>query len=57
MVEEHDSRLNEVLSRVGKAGLKLNREKCEFRKEKLDFLGHTIGKDGIQPDRSKVTVI
>ena len=37
-VEEHNSHLDEVLSRVGKAGLKLNGEKCEFRKEKCDFL-------------------
>ena len=55
-VEEDDNRL-EVLHRVTKAGLKLNKQKCEFRKEKLDFLGHTSTKDGIQPDMSKVKAI
>ncbi|KAK7105840.1 hypothetical protein V1264_017168 [Littorina saxatilis] len=54
---EHDERLRQVLERVRQAGLKLNKEKCEFRKTKLDFLGHTISQDGIQPDLSKVKAI
>ncbi|KAK7095824.1 hypothetical protein V1264_005189 [Littorina saxatilis] len=54
---EHDERLRQVLERVRQAGLKVNKEKCEFRKTKLDFLGHTISQDGIQPDLSKVKAI
>ena len=55
--EQHDKRLTEVLDRMTKAGLTLNKEKCEFKKEKLDILGHTFSKEGIQPDKSKVKAI
>ena len=33
-VRLHDKRLEEVLYRLTKASLKLNKQKCEFRKEK-----------------------
>ena len=39
---EHDSRLTEVLKHIETAGATLNPDKCEFRKNKLKFLGHVI---------------
>ena len=45
--QEHMKRLEEVLKRLGNAGLKLKPSKCElFRDEDL-FLGHTITQDGV----------
>ena len=38
-------------------GVTLNIEKCKFAKEKIQFLGHLIGKDGIEADPSKVEAI
>ena len=35
----------------------MNKEKCEFAKEKVLFLGHIIGKEGISPDPSKVSAV
>ena len=56
-MEEHYSRLDKVLERVGKAGLRINPEKCHFLKEELKFLGHIINKSGVQTDPSKTEAI
>ena len=56
-MEEHDRRLDQALNRLAQTGLKLNREKCEFRKEEISFLGHTVSKDGVKTDPSKLDAI
>ena len=56
-MEEHDRRLDQALNRLAQTGLKLNREKCEFRKEEISFLGHIVSKDGVKPDPSKLDAI
>ncbi|MDD9361325.1 MAG: reverse transcriptase, partial [Anaplasma sp.] len=55
--EEHDSRLREVLCRLKEKGLTLNRDKCVFAQETVKFLGHVINKDGVTPDKDKITTI
>ena len=55
--EQHDQRLETVLKRIEDNGVTLNTEKCEFAKEKIQFLGHLISKDGIEADPSKVEAI
>ena len=49
---EHDQRLALEAARVT-----LNRDKCQFAKTTVKFLGHIIGPDGIQPDPDKVKAI
>jgi len=39
---KHYEVLNEVLSKVGKAGLRINPEKCHILKKEVKFLGHVI---------------
>ena len=56
-MEEHDRRLDQALNRLAQTGLKLNREKCEFRKEEISFLGRIVSKDGVKPDPSKLDAI
>ena len=56
-VEEHDERLECTLQRVHKAGLKLNRSKCEFRKTKIEYFGHVISREGISPSKKRVRAI
>ena len=56
-IEEHDSHLDGVLDTVQRSGLKLNKARCELRKEELGFFGHRVGKDGIKPDPEKVRAI
>ena len=38
-----------------KAGLKAQPEKTKFFLRKVQFLGHIVGKDGIQPVKKRVT--
>ena len=55
--EKHDQRLEAVLKCIEDNSVTLNIEKCEFAKEKIQFLGHLIGKYGIEADHSKVETI
>ncbi|CAJ0648430.1 9416_t:CDS:2, partial [Entrophospora sp. SA101] len=52
--EEHLEHLEIVFSRLRQAGLKLGKDKCSFAKTQLEFLGHIVGRDGLQPDPKKV---
>ena len=55
--EEHDARLEAVLQCLKSAGVTLNREKCEFSKAKVVFLGHLIDAEGIHPDPKQTAAI
>ena len=53
----HDVTLRKVLSKLQDAGLTLNRDKCEFRRTSLRFLGYVINEEGLRPDSRKVKAI
>ena len=55
--EEQDRNLSQALSRIKKAGLTLNAEKCEFSKASISFLGQVINESGVHPDPEKVAAI
>ena len=55
--KEHDTRLHSALQRIQKAGVTLNREKCEFSRRRLTFLGHIIDERGVSPDPNKTSAI
>ena len=52
--ETHLARLEEVIDRIGDAGLKLSPKKCKFFQREVSFLGHTVNKDGISTDSAKI---
>ena len=54
---EHWLRLRKVLERIEKSGVTLRKEKCEFAKTEVKFLGHIVGGHGVKPDPSKVQAI
>lgn len=56
-LSEHDLALEEVTRRIKKAGIKLNKNKCEFRKPEIKFLGYVLTKNGITVDPRKVSAI
>ena len=45
--EEHDSRLERVIQRLGERGLTINAEKCQFSMDKLTFVGMVLSGNGI----------
>ena len=55
--EEHLKHLEAIFRRLDEAGLKLKLSKCEFFMKRLQFLGHLVSRDGIQPDFEKVRAI
>lgn len=47
--EQHRQHLRLVFERLNKFGLTININKCCFRKDKIEFLGHEISIEGIRP--------
>ncbi|OWB70298.1 hypothetical protein B5S30_g5810 [[Candida] boidinii] len=52
--EEHEKHIKMVLSKLREHKLVAKKSKCEFFKDKLQFLGFVISKDGIHTDPDKV---
>ena len=50
---EHIERLDRVLTRLLKHGLKLKPEKCKFLHFIVTYVGHQISSDGITTDPDK----
>ena len=55
--EEHDACLSVVLQRNSSAGVTRNKEKCEFAKTQVTYLGEVISASGIQSDPEKARAI
>ena len=55
--EEHLQHLEEIFDELIAAGLKLKREKCDFFKKEIHYLGHIISTDGIRPLPDKLKSI
>ncbi len=50
-------KLRTVFMRLRAYNIRLKISKCKFALSKVNYLGHTISADGIEPDKSKVEVI
>ena len=55
--EQHLQSLAEVFRRLQEHGFRLKQEKCKFLTASVEYLGHLIDQDGIQPLPSKVAAI
>ena len=55
--EEHLQHLEEIFDQLWKAGLKLKLQKCSFFKKHIQYLGHLISDEGIQPLPDKLESI
>jgi hypothetical protein len=49
--------LTNILERFEKANLQLQREKCPFASDQVNYLGHMISKEGIKTFPEKVKAI
>ena len=54
---EHIKALQTIFSLLAEAGLKLKMKKCEFFKNKINYLGHIVSNKGVAPDDRKVKSI
>ena len=54
---EHINRLRKVFEKLDEAGLRLKPSKCEFFKDRLEYLGHIVCKDGIETNSKKIMAI
>ena len=55
--EQHCQHLQQVLSRIERAGMTVNAKKCSFCRKELVYLGHVVTTDGVKPDPVKVTAV
>ena len=56
-MEDHLRHLDQVLTALAKAGLKLNPAKCAVARESVICLGHKLSRDGIAPDPANIAKI
>lgn len=56
-IPEHLTRLEAVLGRFRKAGMKLRLPKCSFLQTSLNVLGYVVSGDGLSPDPAKVSAV
>lgn len=56
-LREHMLNLGIVFERLKQAKLKIQLDKCEFLCKEVDFLGHTVNENGIQPNSKKIETI
>ena len=55
--DTHISRLEEVLQRLQKAGLKLKPTKCKLLQDQVEYLGHVVSAQGVATDPKKIEAI
>ena len=55
--ESHADHLRQVFKRLSDNGLTINRSKCVFGVNELEFLGHKVTSNGILPLASRVQVV
>lgn len=56
-VAEHEERLKKVLHMLKERGLTLNKKKCVFRMNEIEFMGHLLSAKGIGPTESRVKAL
>jgi hypothetical protein len=54
---EHMQHVKKVMALLDSANLQLNGKKCEFHQEEVNFLGFTIGTQGVWMDQEKISSI
>ncbi|GFT36580.1 retrovirus-related Pol polyprotein from transposon 297 [Trichonephila clavipes] len=54
---QHISHLKQVFQRLQDAGFVIMVTKCQFLQTEVDFLGHNISVNGIEPSKERIKVI
>ena len=56
-IAEHDTSLRQLLQRCKDVGIRLNRDKFQYKLNKVNFYGHVVTENGLQADASKIDAI
>ena len=56
-IKEHEQELDKTLQKLDEEGLAISLQKCEFAKNKIEWLGFTITPSGITPLVTKTEAI
>lgn len=56
-LEEHDKTLKKVIERAREKGIKFNKEKFQFQKSEVKYIGHIFDKNGMRIDQEKIRAI
>ena len=54
---EHDASLRATLKKLEESGAKINRDKCVFSTNELNFFGHVFSVNGVSADPNKIKTI
>lgn len=54
---DHDMKLKALLARCRERNIKLNKNKLEFKRNQMSYIGHLLTAEGVKPDPSKVEAI
>jgi hypothetical protein len=54
---DHNKNLIALLERCNQKGIKLNKKKLKLNRHSMLFCGHTLTRDGVSPDPSKVEAV
>ena len=55
--DSHLARLDEILTRIADANLKISAKKCSLFRNQVKFLGHVVSDEGVATDLDKVKAI
>ena len=55
--KSHDERITAVLEICRQKGVRLNKDKMQFKQQKVTYMGHVITSDGVQADPNKIKAI
>ena len=55
--KDHEIRMKAFLNRCQREGIRLNKKKMKHELDSITFMGHTITREGLKPDKSKVEAI
>lgn len=56
-LKEHLQKLRAVFERLRQTNLKVQLDKSEFLRKEVQYLGHTLTKDGLKPNDDKIKVV
>lgn len=54
---DHIHHLNDVLERLGNAGLTIRPKKCQFTMSSCSYLGHVVGNGEVHPEQAKIAAV